>query len=665
MAEATEPNTPTNLTPGEMPLLAGTLRHRWHVLAELESSPVFRKYTVEDTTARSQAVLIQRTYESRPVDLIAWKKEFLDFCVQRKAQNGGEPAVLDYFTQGDCLFLVQEAIPQNQNTFAGVPPSPPEAISTPPIAVPAVSSRAAPSVSAVIPASAPPPPPGLSRAQTIAITRAQDFMRGMDRWSRAFSPGGFVVGSFPVAIRLQRHLELFATAIDDRKLQAWIRQWYREAYNCCVAISDSMDTQADSSSLKQAQEEFQVLLPLANVEQIRPLFKGPFIPGDYNEVGTLASGDLSEPPGTVARVRTSGFRQNGRVRRKAEVLVFGPPALTLKAKPRNPSFPAILFSILLGFGLAALLFWWMGNTRKSPSPGTDRKSDESAVGRQAGPPTNPDTKKSLPIQPAGKVVVPSAPSVPDKKSGPVRVRIDQFTVTPEKLKAGQAFTVSWEVANATTVRITPGLDVVGSSGTKQVVPPPGTTAFVLQATGAGDGNSATAPRSVQIEPASARVVEFAGDHEQVAFGEPLRLRWRVSDATSVRIDPGPFVVDPEKGELTIPSVSTANEYKLTAVGPGGDDSAIWPIKVVPKILAFDAARFPDPQCEAAILRWTVKGASTISIDNGVGVVNALPYKRVRPLQTVTYTLTASGVGGSSVARTTVQGFRFNAACPQR
>ena len=101
------------------------------------------------------------------------------------------------------------------------------------------------------------------------------------------------------------------------------------------------------------------------------------------------------------------------------------------------------------------------------------------------------------------------------------MRIDQFAVTPDRLRAGQPVTVTWDVVNATTVRITPGLDLVSSSGTKQVIPPPGTVAFVLRATGAANDNSKTAQRSVQILPASARVLEFDGDHEQVAFGEHL------------------------------------------------------------------------------------------------------------------------------------------------
>ena len=53
------------------------------------------------------------------------------------------------------------------------------------------------------------------------------------------------------------------------------------------------------------------------------------------------------------------------------------------------------------------------------------------------------------------------------------------------------------------------------------------------------------------------------------------------------------------------------------------------------------------------LSWSVAGASTITIDSGVGDVSALTSKSVSPSQTTTYTLTASNGGGNAVARTVV------------
>jgi hypothetical protein len=66
----------------------------------------------------------------------------------------------------------------------------------------------------------------------------------------------------------------------------------------------------------------------------------------------------------------------------------------------------------------------------------------------------------------------------------------------------------------------------------------------------------------------------------------------------------------------------------------------------PTIVAFEAVPTPVEQCAVAILRWTVKGASSVSIDSGVGAVGATGYRALRPLQTTRYTLTANSPGGS-------------------
>ena len=53
------------------------------------------------------------------------------------------------------------------------------------------------------------------------------------------------------------------------------------------------------------------------------------------------------------------------------------------------------------------------------------------------------------------------------------------------------------------------------------------------------------------------------------------------------------------------------------------------------------------------LRWSVTGAATIEIDNGIGQVSPDGRRAVYPTTTTTYTLTATGPGGASSAQTTV------------
>jgi peptidoglycan-associated lipoprotein len=59
--------------------------------------------------------------------------------------------------------------------------------------------------------------------------------------------------------------------------------------------------------------------------------------------------------------------------------------------------------------------------------------------------------------------------------------------------------------------------------------------------------------------------------------------------------------------------------------------------------------------QSAVLRWTVTGAANVSINNGIGTVQASGNRRIIPADTTTYTLTASGPGGDVTANATVTG----------
>jgi peptidoglycan-associated lipoprotein len=58
--------------------------------------------------------------------------------------------------------------------------------------------------------------------------------------------------------------------------------------------------------------------------------------------------------------------------------------------------------------------------------------------------------------------------------------------------------------------------------------------------------------------------------------------------------------------------------------------------------------------QSATLRWEVTGQTTsVSINQGIGVVQATGNQRVSPNDSTTYTLTASGPGGNTTANTTL------------
>jgi len=73
-----------------------------------------------------------------------------------------------------------------------------------------------------------------------------------------------------------------------------------------------------------------------------------------------------------------------------------------------------------------------------------------------------------------------------------------------------------------------------------------------------------------------------------------------------------------------------------------------------RINSFTAEPRNIEQGQSATLRWSVANATDISIDQGLGAVAANGSRQVFPSNTVTYTLTARGSGGSDTRSVTVE-----------
>jgi len=79
-----------------------------------------------------------------------------------------------------------------------------------------------------------------------------------------------------------------------------------------------------------------------------------------------------------------------------------------------------------------------------------------------------------------------------------------------------------------------------------------------------------------------------------------------------------------------------------------------PPPAAPRITSFTAEPDSIQRGQSSTLRWEVTGQTTnISIDQGIGVVQATGNRRVFPTGSTTYTLTVSGAGGNSTARATI------------
>lgn len=239
-------------------------------------------------------------------------------------------------------------------------------------------------------------------------------------------------------------------------------------------------------------------------------------------------------------------------------------------------------------------------------------------------------------------------------AAPDAVVVRSFAASPQAILRGGATTLTWATENAARVEIDNGVGAnLGASGSVSVTPTQDTR-YVLTAWDAR-GQSASAVVDVRVSAPPPVVTRFAAQPAAITAGQRARLEWTSTDATEVELDQGLGVRGPNDALEVSPSVTTT--YRLTARGPGGTTTAQLTLNVspagAPTIGGFTASPAQITPGSQATLGWSTTDATEVRIDNGVGVVAASGNVAVTPPVTTTYTLTASGPGGTATARTTV------------
>jgi hypothetical protein len=235
------------------------------------------------------------------------------------------------------------------------------------------------------------------------------------------------------------------------------------------------------------------------------------------------------------------------------------------------------------------------------------------------------------------------------ESGPA---IGSFTATPPSVPVGGSSTLTWTTADALSVRIDPGLGVQPLSGSTAVSPATSTT-YTLRATDRL-GRVSTAQVTVSIDAPA--LGSFTATPAAINLGQSSTLSWgAIANATSCSIDNGVGTVACGGASAGVsPGVNTT--YTLTANGPGGSSSASTTVSInAPAIGSFTAAPGSIPVGGSSTLSWSgITNATSCSISNGVGTVACGGGSTgVSPSSPTTYTLTATGPGGSQAATATV------------
>ena len=149
--------------------------------------------------------------------------------------------------------------------------------------------------------------------------------------------------------------------------------------------------------------------------------------------------------------------------------------------------------------------------------------------------------------------------------------VNSFTVSPPNVSPGGTAQLCWNVSNATSVSISPGLGTVQSTACTTITPTQ-TTTYVLTATNAAGPTQA----SVTVSVGGVQILSFSANPAfSPVSGSPVVLSWTTQNATSVivtgtGVPSGNVAVN---GNITI-YPTTNSDYTLTAYGPGGPVSVV-------------------------------------------------------------------------------------------
>ncbi len=239
--------------------------------------------------------------------------------------------------------------------------------------------------------------------------------------------------------------------------------------------------------------------------------------------------------------------------------------------------------------------------------------------------------------------------------------IQSFTADKTTVYSGDTVQLSFAVTGATRVTITPLPGVVTSSPV--AVTPTVNVTYTLHAQNDAGEVTQNILISVLPRPNAPTLNSFEALPSQVRPGNPVTLSWSTTAAQSVQLSDGSSAAPADvvaSGQKTVAPLATT-VYTLTVTGPPGSlpaqltAKAVARVAAVPHIVSFTASSTNVNQGTAVTLSWTGT-ASRWSLSDGTTTTALGPATSalVRPgPPSTTYTLTASGVGGTDTKTLTI------------
>ncbi len=231
-----------------------------------------------------------------------------------------------------------------------------------------------------------------------------------------------------------------------------------------------------------------------------------------------------------------------------------------------------------------------------------------------------------------------------------------ITANPYTITAGGSSNLSWTSQNAVSASLNQSIGSVAVNGTRSVSPS-NTTTYTMTVTNSA-GVTATCARAITVTPVvvPAPTCALYGNPHTIDAGNSARLTWTSQNAVTGIINQGVGEVNPTNtaGYRDV-SPSNTTTYTMTVTNSAGvTATCAKTITVVPRPEApvcnsFTANPATITRGGNSTLSWNTTNVTAVTINNGVGAVAVYGSTSVSPIDTVTYTLTATGANNQQVS----------------
>ena len=186
-------------------------------------------------------------------------------------------------------------------------------------------------------------------------------------------------------------------------------------------------------------------------------------------------------------------------------------------------------------------------------------------------PPSTSTPATAPSATTPSTTTPSTPTTPAPASNPPDTSpalpaVVLFTAAPGTITTGGATILSWDVTDASSISITPGIGPVGYLNGSVSVTPTATTDYVLTAANGEGVVTATAEVGVFQTAGLPVINHFTATPPTILVGSST-LSWDVSNVTAISITPGVGNVGSTGSSPVTPASTTI--YTMTASNPAG------------------------------------------------------------------------------------------------